>query len=201
MTKDINLAFENSSMKRRPAKHFKTGAKSTQQTLDPASNRRTNFKNFDSIICAFVHVPWIQVTGCCFVEIETARSSTYDWSRLGVIEMASSPEEADLLIIGGWINKQSADEIKTIYQQLGGTKSVLAIGACALSGSPYEIGTKQLICAKDIVPVDVFVPGCPPRPEMILDGIRLLQKKVSPDPKQEIVLFGALKGPLLSAHD
>lgn len=139
-----------------------------------------------------IHIPWIVASGCCRVELENASSSTYDWKRLGVEDVAVHPSESDLLIVAGWINPELQREIESAYNHMSGRKSVIAVGACALSGSPYKVRNGK-ITVSDIVPVDVFVPGCPPKPESILDAIRLLKEKILPGPDQRTVLHEALK--------
>ena len=140
-----------------------------------------------------VQFPWISALGCCTFEVQNAMSSTYDWRRLGVQQQVSDPCEADVMIVAGWINESFKEEILAAYTKLGGRRSVIAVGACAISGAPYSMATKKMILVSDILPVDVFVPGCPPRPEAILDAIRLLKQKILPGPNQTAVLYEALK--------
>ncbi len=150
----------------------------------------------DSLIAnmeSHIHFPFIVANGCCRPEIENVSSSTYDWSRLGVQKNANEPEQADLLIVAGWINESVASEIKDIYKNLIGRRSVIAVGACALSGGPYTVSGNKPILVSDILPVDVYVPGCPPRPEAIIEAIRLLKNKMQPRPNQTSVLYSALK--------
>ncbi len=141
-----------------------------------------------------LHVPWVLSEGCCSIEIQNAQLATYDWQRLGMDDCAVEPSEAQVLIIAGWINSTRADEIKEIYSKLQKPALVMAVGACSLSGSPYKLGqTKNIICAQDIVPVDIFIPGCPPRPEALLSAVLELQRKLSPGPSSREVLSAALK--------
>ncbi len=150
-------------------------------------------QEFRNSLEAMVQFPWIMASGCCRIEVENASTATYDWRRLGVQNLALHPTEADTLIVAGWINHEMKSEIENVYAQLRGSKSVIAVGACALSGSPYRMSGESLILASDILPVDVFVPGCPPRPELILDAIRLLKEKIVPGPDHESVLHEALR--------
>lgn len=141
-----------------------------------------------------LHFPWVYATGCCFHEIQNASLATYDWQRLGVDEVATHPSNANLLIIAGWINPLRAEAIKSVYEKMMKPTSVIAVGACALSGSPYALeGEQGLIQAKDIVPVDIFVAGCPPRPEAILSAVIELQRKLKPGPTTREILHEALK--------
>lgn len=140
-------------------------------------------------------VPWPLITGCCQIETENAMSATYDWQRLGVGRLVERPDQADVLLISGWINEQFAEQIKTIYAQMAAPKSVIAIGACALSGSPYAMKGSAPIVASKLVPVDVFVPGCPPRPEAILEAFNTLKQIRNPLKNQDKVIYAALRGP------
>ena len=138
-----------------------------------------------------LHIPWILSEGCCTVEIENAGLATYDWQRLGVDDCAVDYSEANLLLIAGWINSERAAQIKDVYSKMQQPTQVIAIGSCVLSGSPYK--DTNLIRAQDLVPVDVFVPGCPPRPEALISAILELQRKLSPGPTSREVLSAALK--------
>ena len=150
----------------------------------------------DSLILhmeSHIHFPYVIANGCCRPEIENVASSTYDWSRLGVQKNREEPEQADLLIVAGWINESVAAELKEVYKNLIGRRSVIAVGACALSGGPYSASGTKPILVSDILPVDVYVPGCPPRPEAIIEAVRLLKFKMHPRPDQTSVLYSALK--------
>lgn len=141
-----------------------------------------------------IHIPWILSEGCCSHEIENAGLATYDWQRLGVDDCAIHYCEANLLLIAGWINPERAIQIKDVYSKMQKPTRVIAVGACVLSSSPYKMGqSKDLIRAQDLVPVDVFVPGCPPRPEALISAVMELQKKLSPGPTSREVLSAALK--------
>ncbi len=140
-----------------------------------------------------LQVPWILSEGCCTHELQNAASATYDWQRLGVDDSATSPEEAQVLIVAGWINESRAQEIKDVYETMQKPTTVIAVGSCALSGSPYAVADQRVIKCSDLVPVDVYLPGCPPRPEAILSAILELQRKLSPGPTSREVLSAALK--------
>lgn len=140
-----------------------------------------------------VHFPFIVASGCCKSELENVMSSTYDWSRLGVQRQAEDPQDADLLIVAGWIDPSFAQDLREVYVKLIGRKSVIAVGACSISGGPYLTSGVKPVLAADILPVDVFVPGCPPRPEAIIEAVRLLKDKMRPKPSPTTVLYSALK--------
>jgi NADH-quinone oxidoreductase subunit B len=153
---------------------------------------------YESIVSGLekkIHFPWVLSSGCCTHEIENTGLATYDWQRLGVDDLAVDPSQANLLIIAGWINVQRAEEIKNIYKVMRKPTSVIAVGACALSGSPYDIFETHagVIKACDILPIDVSVPGCPPRPEALLSAILTLQRKLKPGPSAREVLASALR--------
>lgn len=141
-----------------------------------------------------LHIPLILSEGCCTVEIENTTLATYDWQRLGVEASVNHPEEASLLIIAGWISPHRAEEIKQVYANMRKPTQVIAVGSCALSCSPYKLSHEpKQIKASDLVKVDVYVPGCPPRPEALLAAVLELQKKLSPGPSANEVLHAALK--------
>lgn len=140
-----------------------------------------------------VHLPYMMVYGCCRTELENVASSTYDWARLGVQGYASEPGEADLIIVGGWVNSMVVEELKLAYAQLCGRRSVIAVGACSIGGGPYSVAQEKIVPVSDILPVDVYVPGCPPRPEALIDAIRMLKTKMQPGLDHTSVLYAALR--------
>lgn len=123
--------------------------------------------------------PYVFGTACCAIEFMSTVSSKYDISRFGAEVVRFSPRQADLMIVAGTISYKQAPILKKIYDQMTEPKWVLSMGACACSGGFYDnYTTMQGI--DEIVPVDMYVAGCPPRPEALLDGllkIRELQKK------------------------
>ena len=105
-------------------------------------------------------------------------ASRYDWDRLGVIPRAS-PRQSDLMIVAGTVNAKMALVVKKLYAQMPDPKYVLAMGVCVVGGGPYYKWGYSVVKGVDkVVPVDIYVPGCPPRPEALLDGIIKLQKKI-----------------------
>lgn len=125
--------------------------------------------------------PWItnfDVGGCngCILEIFALITPRYDIERFGCL-LRESARHADILFVSGIVNRQNVQRLKTIYDQMAGSKKVLAIGSCALTGGPFAESYNLVGPVDKILPVDVFVPGCPPRPEAIMDGLLKLLSK------------------------
>lgn len=116
-------------------------------------------------------------TSCCGIEFMSTMSSHYDLARFGSERLSFSPRQADLLMVMGTIAKKMGPPLRKVYEQMAEPRWVMAVGACASSGGIFD--TYSVLQGIDrIMPVDVFVPGCPPRPEQILDGILKIQELV-----------------------
>ncbi|HRO75379.1 MAG TPA: NADH-quinone oxidoreductase subunit B [Crocinitomicaceae bacterium] len=114
-------------------------------------------------------------TSCCGIEYMATMGANYDIARFGMERMSFSPRQADLLIVAGTISKKLAPILKQVYEQMSEPKWVLSVGACASSGGFFD--TYSVLQGIDrVIPVDVYVPGCPPRPEQILDGVMNIQR-------------------------
>lgn len=114
-------------------------------------------------------------TSCCGIEFMATMASTYDLSRFGSERLSFSPRQADLLMVMGTISKKLAPVLRQVYEQMAEPKWVLSMGACACSGGIFD--TYSVLQGIDrIIPVDVYIPGCPPRPEQVLDGVMQIQK-------------------------
>jgi NADH-quinone oxidoreductase subunit B len=120
-------------------------------------------------------------TSCCGIEYMASMGSNYDLARFGMERMSFSPRQADLLIVAGTISKKLAPILKQVYEQMAEPKWVLSVGACASSGGIFD--TYSVLQGIDrVIPVDVYVPGCPPRPEQIIDGIIKIHEMVKHEP-------------------
>lgn len=118
-------------------------------------------------------------TSCCAIEMMSSSMARYDIARFGSEVFRASPRQADLFILAGTITKRMAPAIQMLWEQMPGPKYVLAMGACTISGGPFIYDNYSVVRgAQNILPVDVFVPGCPPRPEALFHGLLTLREKI-----------------------
>src|SRR5512134_3869816 len=116
---------------------------------------------------------------CCAIEMMAVGAPRFDIDRFGAGAFRATPRQADLMIVAGTVNFKMGERVKRLYDQMPGPKYVIAMGACATGGGPYyKFGYTVMKGVDRIVPVDVYIAGCPPRPEALLEGLMLLQKKI-----------------------
>lgn len=117
-------------------------------------------------------------TSCCGIEFMAVGCARYDFSRFGFEVTRNSPRQADLIMCAGTITNKMAPALKRLYDQMAEPKYVIAVGGCAISGGPFKDSYHVMRGIDEIIPVDVYIPGCPPRPEAIIYGMMQLQRKV-----------------------
>ena len=137
--------------------------------------------------------PLLYGTACCFIEFAALIGSRFDFDRFGLVPR-SSPRQADLIITAGTITMKYAPILVRLYEQMPEPKYVIAMGACTITGGMFSVDSPTAVRGVDkLIPVDVYIPGCPPRPEAIIDAIIKLRKKIANDSMQE-------RGNLLPTH-
>ena len=118
---------------------------------------------------------------CCAIEMMAAGAGRFDLARFGAEVFRPSPRQSDVMIVAGTITKKMAPGVKTLYDQMSEPKWVIAMGNCAISGGPFKFkGNYSVVEGADqFLPVDVYIPGCPPRPEALIEGILVLEEKIT----------------------
>ena len=123
---------------------------------------------------------------CCAIEgLMSASGPRFDFDRMGVF-FRNSPRQADVMIVAGTVNRKMAETVRTLYDQMPEPKWVVAMGACACTGGPFREYPNVLLGVDTIVPVDVYIPGCPPRPESVQYGFIKLQKKIAKQTEERL---------------
>ena len=145
---------------------------------------------------------------CCAIEMIATSMSRYDLARFGAEVFRPSPHQADLMIVSGTVTKKMAPQVVRLFKQMPSPKYVIAMGACAISGGPFKQGYNVLKGIDRYIPVDVHIPGCPPRPEALLHAIMTLQRKIAQDTlhpsrrkEEEAERIAALPVPEHGSHD
>jgi NADH-quinone oxidoreductase subunit B len=133
--------------------------------------------------------PMLFGLACCAFEMIATAASRYDTARFGMEIMRASPRQADLLIVNGTVTKKMAPLLVRLYNQMAEPKYVIAMGACAISGGPFKEGYNVVSGVDRLIPVDVYIPGCPPRPEALLHGILTLHARFEHESIKDIRAF------------
>ncbi len=122
---------------------------------------------------------------CCAIEMIAAQASRYDMARFGMEVMRPTPRQADMMLVSGTVTKKMLPAIVRLYNQMPEPKYVVAMGACASSGGPFKEGYNVVAGIDKFLPVDVYIPGCPPTPQALIAGMIKLQEKIDKESHQE----------------
>ncbi len=131
---------------------------------------------------------------CCAIEMICTAASRYDFARFGMEVMRPSPRQADLMIVSGTVTKKMIPQIVRLYNQMPEPKYVVAMGACASGGGPFKEGYNVVSGVDNFVPVDVYIPGCPPTPQALLHGLITLQKKIDTQSLKQVRWYSKTSG-------
>lgn len=144
--------------------------------------------------------PMLYGTACCFIEFAALIGSRFDFDRFGLLPR-SSPRQADLIIVAGTVTMKMAPALVRLYEQMPDPKYVIAMGACTITGGMFSSDSPTTVRGIDkLIPVDVYLPGCPPRPEAIIDAIIKLRKKISNEALAERESLGQTHRYYAKAH-
>ena len=139
---------------------------------------------------------WVMNFGlaCCAIEFIATSAARHDFMRLGVIPFAHGPRQADLMVVAGTLTDKMAPALTRLYDQMPEPKYVISFGSCSNCGGPYWDSYSVTKGVDQVFPVDVYVPGCPPRPEALLEGITKLQERIAGESMQDRWGVGQLEG-------
>jgi NADH-quinone oxidoreductase subunit B len=130
--------------------------------------------------------PLMSGLACCAIEMICTAASRYDFARFGMEVMRPSPRQADVMIISGTVTKKMIPQLVRLYNQMAEPKYVVAMGACASGGGPFKEGYNVISGVDKYMPVDVYIPGCPPTPQSLLNGLIALQKKIDKESLKDV---------------
>ena len=137
--------------------------------------------------------PLVFGTSCCAIEMMSTAGAKYDWSRFGFEVARATPRQADVIIIAGTIVNKMGPVLRRLYDQMADPKYVIAMGACATSGGPFFYNTYSVVKGADhVLPVDVYIAGCPPRPEALIHAMITLQEKIKAGSPRDRVQIGEM---------
>jgi NAD(P)H-quinone oxidoreductase subunit K len=180
-------------------------------SMKPLVNSLFNQKNSNSIILTTFNDfsnwarlsslwPLLYGTSCCFIEFASLIGSRFDFDRYGLVPR-SSPRQADLIITAGTITMKMAPSLVRLYEQMPEPKYVIAMGACTITGGMFSTDSYSTVRGIDkLIPVDIYLPGCPPKPEAIIDAIIKLRKKVAQETYKDKSIFQQRKKYLTLNH-
>ena len=130
--------------------------------------------------------PLMSGLACCAIEMICTAAARFDFARFGMEVMRPSPRQADMMIVSGTVTKKMIPQIVRLYNQMSEPKYVVAMGACASGGGPFKEGYNVVSGVDKYIPVDVYIPGCPPTPQSLLNGLITLQKKIDTESLKKV---------------
>nr|YP_009975332.1 NADH-plastoquinone oxidoreductase subunit K [Drypetes indica]QNK04673.1 NADH-plastoquinone oxidoreductase subunit K [Drypetes indica] len=151
--------------------------------ISTTSNDLSNWSRLSSLW------PLLYGTSCCFIEFASLIGSRFDFDRYGLVPR-SSPRQADLILTAGTVTMKMAPSLVRLYEQMPEPKYVIAMGACTITGGMFSTDSYSTVRGVDkLIPVDVYLPGCPPKPEAVIDAITKLRKKISREIYEDRIRF------------